>query len=173
MLSLGERLGVPWLVNPFLAGLAVWLTFRLGSKVFGETVGVLAAVLTSASPFFLMNSGSLLSHPWGLVLATGFAISWLDSIDEHSTVPNWMSTLVAGLTLGVLALSRPFTAVGISIPFGIHGVINIIRGPKKIRIRILTIGAITLILGGFHILWQYTATGDPLLNPYTLWWVTI
>jgi len=170
MLSLGERLGVPWLVNPFLAGLAVWLTFRLGSKALSEKVGVIAALLTAASPFFLLNSGSLLSHPWGLVLSTAFAVSWLDSINDHSTVPKWLSALVAGLTLGTLALSRPFTAVGIAIPFFVHGLICLIQGSQAIRKRILTIGAITLIMGSLHFLWQYAATGDPLLNPYTFWW---
>ncbi|MFN2153155.1 MAG: hypothetical protein ACK2T5_16235, partial [Anaerolineales bacterium] len=43
VLSFGERLGLIRLVNPLLAGLAVWLTYRLGQKLLGVKVGLLAA----------------------------------------------------------------------------------------------------------------------------------
>ena len=118
VLSFGERLGLRWLVNPFLAGLGVWLTYRLGSKILGKTVGLLAAGLTLTSPFFLMNSGGLLSHPWGLVLSTGFVIAWLD-IWQADSLPKWVPALTAGFTLGALGLCRPMTALGVAIPFGI------------------------------------------------------
>ena len=70
MLAVGVFFGVRSLVNSLLAGLAVWLTYRLGKHVFGETVGLLAALLTLTSPFFLMNSGSLLAFD-----AIGFAFA--------------------------------------------------------------------------------------------------
>ena len=170
MLSFGELIGLRWLVNPLLAGLGVWLTYRLGSKLFGSIVGLLAAGLTVTSPFFLMNSGTLLSHPWGLVLSTGMAVAWLDTLDEDNPLPGWVPTLSAGLCLGVLALSRPFTALGIAIPLGIHGFITLFRGTPRIKKRVLAVGVITVLVGSLHILWQYAVTGDPLLNPYILWW---
>ena len=83
MLAVGELLGVRPLVNALLAGFAVWLTYHLGKRIFGETVGLLAAGLTLTSPFFLMNSGSLLSHPFGLFLSAAFALSWLDAWDKE------------------------------------------------------------------------------------------
>jgi hypothetical protein len=49
---------------------------------FGPPVGLLAAVLTLTSPFFLINSGSLLSHPLGLVLSAGFALLWLSAFGD-------------------------------------------------------------------------------------------
>jgi len=170
MLSFGELIGLRWLVNPLLAGLGVWLTYRLGSKILGRIVGLLAAGLTATSPFFLMNSGALLSHPWGLVLSTVLAIAWLDTLNEDYSLPGWVPTLTAGLCLGVLALSRPFTALGVSIPFGIQGLITLFRGTPRIKKRVLAVGVITVLVGSLHILWQYAVTGDPLLNPYTLWW---
>jgi hypothetical protein len=170
VLSFGVRLGIRYLINPILAGLGLWLTYRLGKKVFGEPVGLLAAVLTLTSPFFLMNSGTLLSHPWGLVLSTAFALSWLDAFGDQEDPGGWVPTLVAGLTLGVLALTRPLTMIGISIPFGIHGIVLLIRGDKPVRQQVLTVGGVALVLGGLHFLWQYALTRDPWLNPYTLWW---
>ncbi len=34
----------------------------------------------------------------------------------------------------------------------------------------LSIGIITLLFGGLFLLWQYGVTGNPLTDPYTLWW---
>ncbi|MGD8750859.1 MAG: glycosyltransferase family 39 protein, partial [Anaerolineales bacterium] len=170
VLSFGVQLGMRHLVNSLLAGLAVWLTYRLGKKALGETVGLLAALLTLSSPFFLMNSGSLLSHPWGLFLSAAFVVAWLDSTSERDSPPKWLTTLTAGLTLGVLALSRPFTMLGIALPFSIHGLVLLVRADRSIRRRVLYIGVIALVISSIHFLWQYALTGDALLNPYTLWW---
>jgi 4-amino-4-deoxy-L-arabinose transferase-like glycosyltransferase len=180
VLSFGERLGFTRLVNPLLAGLAVWLTYRLGQKLLGDKVGLLAAGLTTISPLFLTYSGSILSHTWGLVLSLCFAISWLDitadisekqdAFSQPPKIPGWLSVSTAGLSLGVLALSRPWTALGVAIPFGVHGIFMIWRGPNILRKKILLVGVITLLIGSIHFLWQFALTGNPLLNPYLLWW---
>ena len=78
LLSIAIRLDLRAWINPLLAGLGVWLTYLLGKRIFNDFVGLLAAGLTVASPFFLMNSGSLLSHPFGLVLSASFALGWLE-----------------------------------------------------------------------------------------------
>lgn len=111
VLAISIRLGIRSLVNPLLAGLGVWLTYRLGKKVFGETVGMIAAVLTLTSPFFLINSGTLLSHSFGLVLSTAFALAWIDGFGERDASRGNLPTIVAGLALGVFgvdqAINRP------------------------------------------------------------------
>ncbi len=171
LLSLGERVNLRTWINPLLAGLGVWLIYRLGQKIFSEVVGLLAAGLTLTAPLFLMNSGILLSHPWGLVLSAAFALFWLDMIDENKTLPGWLPTLSAGFTLGVLIISRPLTALGVAIPFGIHGIILLLRGDSIVRKRVLAMGSIVLLIGSLHFIWQFVLTGDPWRNPYTLWWV--
>ena len=170
VLSFGERLGMRTLINPLLAGLAVWLTYWLGKKTVGEITGLLAAGLMVTSPIFLMYSGMLLSHPWGLALSAAFALSWLEAVDEQSDLPGWLPSLGAGFTLGVMALSRPLTSLGVAIPFGIHGVILLWRGSPVIRRRVVVVGIIALSIGSVHFLWQYALTGNALLNPYALWW---
>jgi 4-amino-4-deoxy-L-arabinose transferase-like glycosyltransferase len=175
VLSFGERLGLSRLVNPLLAGLAVWLTYRLGQKLLGYKVGLLAAALTVISPLFLTYSGSILSHTWSLVLSLSFAISWLEITDKDTQerqvrIPGWLPVLTAGFSLGVLVLSRPWTALGVALPFGLHGIILLWRGPATFRNKVLAIGMITLLVGSIHFLWQFALTGDPLENPYLLWW---
>ena len=170
VLSFGETLGFPRLINPVLAGLAIWLIYRLGKKLLGGKIGLLAAGLAVFSPLFLTYTGSILSHTWGLVLSLGLAISWLDLTDEQTEIPGWLPTLVAGLSLGVLALTRPWTALALALPFGIHGIFFLIRGSSTIRKRILAVGLIVLVVGSLHFLWQFALTGDLWQNPYLLWW---
>lgn len=169
LLAVGELLNLRHLVNPLLGGLGIWLTYLLGKRVFSETVGVLAAGLTLTSPFFLMNTGSLLSHPLGLVLSAGFALFWLSAFGQMED-SRWKPAVAAALCLGLLAMTRPYTAAAVALPFGIHGIYLFIREGWGTRRLLLLFGVILLGFGGLHLLWQYYLTGDPLLNPYTLWW---
>lgn len=175
-LSLGVRAGAGWLVNPLLAGLAAWLVYRLGSRLAGRGVGVLAEALTVSSPFFLMLSGSLMGHNLSLVLACAFWLAWSDLFlparngERPGRLPPLLLILVAGGSLGLLGLTRPLTAVGVALPAGLHGVWLVLRADQTRRARVLAIGALALALSSLLLLWQASLTGDPLLNPYTLWW---
>jgi hypothetical protein len=81
-----------------------------------------------------------------------------------------VAAVTAGAALGMLAVTRPFSAVGVAIPFGIHGVVWLVRGPKEVRGRVLLVGLLVGLVGLLGPVWQAVATGDPALNPYTLWW---
>ncbi|MGD8760298.1 MAG: hypothetical protein PVJ07_08610, partial [Anaerolineales bacterium] len=176
-LSLGVRAGAPWLVNPILAGFSVWLIYGLGRKIAGEGVGLLAALLSVTSPMFLMLFGSLLCHGLSLFLALAFTHAWIDLFPSrrrqeqiHKKSPAWLLVMVAGLSLGLLALTRPLTALGIGMPFAVHGLILLIRGPSGARKRALAVAGITVAMASLLPLWHAAVTGDPWLNPYTLWW---
>jgi 4-amino-4-deoxy-L-arabinose transferase-like glycosyltransferase len=158
------------LMNPLLAGLAIWLTYRLGRKLWSAPVGLLAAGLTLTSPFYLMNSATLLSHPFGLVLSAAFALAWLDWEPGASPKKKWLTTLVAGLSLGILAVTRPWTAVGVALPFVLHAAYRMIRGGWQVRKHLLLVAVVAGSTASLFIVWQYAVTGDPFLNPYTLWW---
>jgi hypothetical protein len=185
VLAFGIRLGGRNLVNPLLAGLCTWLIYRLGKKLMGEWVGIVAALLTLTSPFFLMNSSSLLSSTLSLFLTLVFSLAWLDIFWQKPEVenppllerkwyrripPGWLLAILAGLTLGLLALTRPLTAAAVGLPFFIHGLFLLIKGSKPIRQLVLLVGLVSLLVSSLYLLWQYSLTGDALRNPYTLWW---
>lgn len=170
VLAVGILLHIRSFVNPLLAGLGVWLTYRLGKHAFSPAVGLLAAALTVTSPFFLMNSGSLLSHPLGLALSAGFAFTWIKGFGDRKAPGGWQYTFLAAVLLGALVLTRPMTAAAVALPFACHGLFLMIRGSRQTRLHLLVFGASAAVLGSLHFLWQYLVTGDPMLNPYTLWW---
>jgi hypothetical protein len=180
VLAVAIRLGARAWINPMLAGLGVWLTYRLGKRIFNDFVGLLAAGLTITSPFFLMNSGALLSHPLGLVLSATFALGWLGSFWTDVAAPEaqsrsrarkqWGYAALSVFALGGLILTRPLTALAVAIPFGVHGIYLLFRGDNKTRLRLVTFGLTSALFFGAYFLWQYALTGNALLNPYTLWW---
>ncbi len=175
VLAAGEKLGIRAWINPLLGGFTVWLIYLLVKKVLDERTALLAAFLTSFSPFFLMNSGSLLSHPLSLLLGVAFALAWLDAFTfPNNRLPErWqrsLPTITAGLAMGGLALTRPMTAVAIALPFAFHGVYLLMHGDRAVRLRLIRFGAVAGAIALLHFAWQFAVTGDPLLNPYTLWW---
>jgi hypothetical protein len=170
VLAIGEKFGARSWVNSILAGIGIWLTYLLGKKLMGTTVGLLAAGLTLTSPFFLMNSGSLLSHPLGLVLSLAFVLGWLDAFIYPGFKPRWLPALAAASALGLLVLTRPFTAFAIGLPFAVHALYLLVRGDNATRRLVITLGLVAVAIGSIHLLWQYAVTGNPLKNPYELWW---
>jgi len=175
-LSLGARLDMPWVVNMILAGFSVWLIYRLGSKVAGKKVGLVAAGLSISSPMFLMLSGSLLSHTFSLFLTCAFSIAWLElfplkkGAGQDQRVSPWILVSIAGLSLGLLAITRPLTAVGVGIPFFVHAVLLFAKGKGNVRKHLMVIAVIAGVLALVIPFWNTALTGDPLLNPYTLCW---
>jgi hypothetical protein len=169
-LSLGVRAGMMDWVNPLLAGLAAWLTYQLGKRTLGDKTSLLGTLLLCTSPLFLIQAGSLLSHLLSLVLATGFFLFWIDSLEREKNPLGWLPALGGGLCLGTLALTRPLTAAAVAVPFVFQGILFLIKGPGWKRKRILLVGCITLVIAGLYFVWQYAVTGSVFTNPYTLWW---
>jgi hypothetical protein len=196
ILSVGIRVGLRDWVSPLLSALSIWLLYLLTKRITSPMTGLLAIFLMFTSPMFWMLSGTFLSHIWSLVLTLGFALAWLDifSRKEHASssgdlgnvphknnlvpfalfvdrpAPRWMLILVAGLSLGVLVLTRPMTAAGVGIPFFLHGLVLLVRGDKSTRIQVLTIGMLAGMVVLLLFAWQFAVTGDLMQNPYTLWW---
>jgi hypothetical protein len=174
-LSIGASVNVPWLVNSLLAGLSLWLVYRLGTKILGRGVGLLAELLTLSSPMFLMLSGSLLSHNLSLCLALAFQLAWLDSFplrgnSREQRAPERLVLVAGAGSLGLLALTRPLTAVAVVIPFALHGFYLLARGKLREKKRLLVMALIAIGVASLLLVWQWMLGGSPFRNLYTLWW---
>jgi len=171
-LSLGARVGEAWLVQALLSAASVWLLFRLGQKLLDTPTGLLAGALALFSPFFLLQSGSLLAHMFSLFLTLAFVHAWLDLFlrTGGSNVPKIILVLVAGLSLGLLALTRPWTALAVAAPFGIHAVVLLCKGLRRNLWTLVALGLLAAAVAALLFAWQAALTGNAFQEAYSLWW---
>jgi 4-amino-4-deoxy-L-arabinose transferase-like glycosyltransferase len=165
VLALGARVGRPWLVNPLAGALAVALLVVLGQRLFGLGVAALAGALLVASPFFLLQAGSLMSHVVSLCWTLGFLLLFESARRRRS---EWRA-LAAGAAMGALFITRPMTAVGIGLPYAAWAVVDVARERGRLRAYALMLAGylpFALLLLG----WNQRTTGDPFKSAYQLWW---
>jgi hypothetical protein len=172
VLGIFVKIGIRDWTNPFLAGFSIWLVYLLAKRLSDEITALLTAFLVAASPMFLMNAGSLLSHIWSFWLMLVFISTWLSSVKirESSNTNYWLGLILSGFSLGLLTLTRPLTAIAIAFPFVCHGVYLLITGSKRQKLSAIFIASLACFLSLFLFVWQFAVTGNLFLNPYQLWW---
>lgn len=170
LLLFGVRMGQLWWVNAACVAVTVALVFRLGREVHGPLCGGIAAWLMVTSPFVLLLSGSLMSHPACLLFITTFL--WCFWRAREQSKDGW--AYAAGLALGAAFAVRPFTAAAIALPsflWALWQVYRARRGDWRVEWRrIWFIGLGFAPLAAFVPLANAVWTGDPLLSPYVLFW---
>lgn len=181
MLALGVMLSQPWLINALLAMLTVALVYRLGYEIFSPDVGVFAAFLTAFSPAALLLNGTLMSHTFGLFLATLFIYAYWRLQNNTSHPHLW--GMIAGIALGCSAATRPLTTLAIGLPFIAWSGVRLLRSllddtskqalvPRvwKTLSPLLVLSVFALFFTSSIPTYSYVATGDPQQNLYELVW---
>jgi hypothetical protein len=123
LLAAGTGTGLPGLINPLLAALALAGLYRLACSWVGRRAAGYGALLIGSSPFFLLNAGSYHSHPSCLFALTGLALSLAWAVERPGARPLFL----AGLCFGLAVLIRPYTALLIGLPLTIGLGLPIIR----------------------------------------------
>ncbi|MGI8424678.1 MAG: ArnT family glycosyltransferase [Chloroflexota bacterium] len=89
-------------IHALLGSISVWLTFWLGARLAGRSVGLLAATISALYPFFIYYSAQLLTETLFMALILGvFAVAL--KAEESGRVA-WQALL--GLLVALAALSR-------------------------------------------------------------------
>ena len=159
LLSLGERVGAVWVVNPILgvgALAVVWSTIR---DVLGEKSALVGLVALGLAPLFAFHAASFYSHTAAtLFLSIAFAMvaAWL-----QRPVPRGGSGLfvLCGAALGCAFLVRPFDA----LLFGVAMV-----SLRSVR-AILVTAASALPFVGLNLLYQKAQYGSLFSDGYSLY----
>ncbi|MGD8397399.1 MAG: glycosyltransferase family 39 protein [Anaerolineae bacterium] len=166
VLAGGVVAGAPWLVNPILAALALYLVYRLGREWYDGWTGLLAAAFGLLSPLFLILSGSFLSHLASLVWLLLFSLWFIWTARGRHPV----YAIGAGLALGAAFLTRSLTAVAYAVPFVLYSLYQVVTRRQPHWRRYLLVAAAGGALAALLPVYQWAVTGDPWLNPYVLWW---
>ncbi len=161
LLSLGVKFGAVWLIPPIVGALSVLLIFAIGRKVYSERVGILAALLFVASPFYLMTASNLMSHN----SAAFYLLCSLACIAYAERRPVLFGAL-GGLSFGLLFNTQPLTAVSLVGPLGLLLLSELISAKRRVigRKVIASFVAGGLVMLAAYFLYNYGTTGDPLTS---------
>lgn len=114
VLALGVLVGAPHLVHPLLAGVTTLAIYSFVNDAFGKRQAMLAAVLFAISPFVLCTDATVM--PFGLAAAEAAAM--LAGIARAAKTSRARPSLLGGVALGALFVTRPFDAVLLGLPAG-------------------------------------------------------
>jgi 4-amino-4-deoxy-L-arabinose transferase-like glycosyltransferase len=159
----GVWLGVPWLVNPVLGGLAVVGIYFLARELFDRATARVSAALAVLSPFLLLMSAEFMSHVGSLFALTFYLLFYFRTIRRRDT----RDGVIAGAFLALALLIRPYSAFGVALPTWVHAAWRL-RAERRALARPLAWTA----LGGaagivLLLLYNWGTTGSPLRFGYT------
>lgn len=169
LLTPAAWIGQWWLINALAAVGVVSGVYLLGRDLFDADTGLLAAALGLLAPMFILLSGALVSHLVTMALLTIFAWGFVRTRRRDRT-PAIGFAVLAGATLGLAFITRPWTTLAIGLPFAVQALIDLARRWRLVwrayLSMLLVFGAIAVILP----LYNAALTGSPLTNTYELWW---
>jgi 4-amino-4-deoxy-L-arabinose transferase-like glycosyltransferase len=159
VLAAGVKLGAPFLMNPVLGGVCVLLTYLLVQELADRATARVTTFLLAVSPWHLLMSMSFMSHVLSLALALltawGTARAWRTG--------GWTPALIAGLSLGILGMSRPLEGVAVGL---VAGVPLLVAAFRRGHVGSLLSGAIgTAVTGGLGLAYNKVITGAPFVFP--------
>ncbi len=158
-----------WLVNALAAAVVVLGVYLLGRDLFDANTGLLAAALGLLAPMFILLSGALVSHLVTMALLTIFAWGFVCARRSDRAHPLILAAL-AGITLGLAFITRPWTTFAIGLPFAVQALIDLVRRWRSVwrayALMLIAFSAIAVILPVYNV----ALTGSPLTNTYALWW---
>lgn len=161
----GVWLGVPWLVHPALAGVAVWLTYLIGRDLLNEKIGRIGAVLMVISPFRVSLFGMMMSHASCLVVMALFGLAMIRLVKDPR---RWGWAFVGGVILGMGLNSRPLTAVAMGAAIGLPALLAMpwrrVRWTTAVSF-LVGMGLLVIVFVGYN----RALTGHALLTPFNQW----
>ena len=152
VLALGVLVGVPWLVDPFLAGLVVLIGSSLALRWGGKSGAILAAPLLALSPQAALLGATRMSH----TLCAFLVLLALRAALARGERFGAAQGLALGAPLAALALVRPWDAVLVTVVLVPVAFAGRLRRPA-----LLGCGAALALGGGLAAAQNFVLTDDP------------
>jgi hypothetical protein len=155
LLGIGYHYGVPWLVTPLEAVVALLLVWWATRCSLGRRPALIAVVALGVAPLFMFLAASFYSHTATLMfLAVAFAALGAWTRSQHA---RWL--VLTGLAIGATFLVRPLDAV----LFGMAMIA--FRSPRAIVIT----AASALPFVAINLAYQAAQFGSPFTTGYELY----
>ncbi len=161
LLTIGMLGEVPWLVNPILGGISLYLMIQTGRELFGNSVGKGVSVLGIMSPFFRMMSSIFMAHTTGICCVILFIRNIILWIREKNKI-RLRIPLLAGVALGFIYITRPQAGAVVCGPFLLYALFQLRKSSwKPVAVFFAPLIAAYLFLGYYNT----QLTGDASINP--------
>jgi len=178
----GVWAGAPWLLNPLIGALTLFLLYRMGLRHFDRPTARWAVVITLCSPFFLFNTATGFSHSSSLFLVMLILLLVLgeaadrpgseggrDSGSGRRSSPAAKAplSLAIGLLSGMLAITHH-----LDLFFLVPALCYFTFRRFSLRIAVIRAAclALGLILPLALLFWLWgKQTGSPLITPISLY----
>ncbi|MDP9441897.1 MAG: glycosyltransferase family 39 protein, partial [Actinomycetota bacterium] len=159
----GQTTGSYHAAQALVAAGVVLVTYLLALELVRERAAALvAAAFVVLSPFFLLQSPTLLAYlPNVLLLATfAYLFARASRTDSRPLLG------LAGVARGLAFFNRPFDALLFGAPFGLWMVASRLRTPGRLArdVAVLALGTIPGLLA--TLIFFKAATGNPLRSPF-------
>jgi len=164
VLALGVLLGVPWLVNPVLAGLNILLCYIFIREIADHSKARVAVFLLCVSPWYIFMAMNFMSHTFTLTCALIAALGIARARRTGKAIWGWLG----GVATGMVSLIRPLDGV---IVAGLLGLWAIGVGGRRLKfspIIAFVLGA--ALMGGLVLPYNKHITGNPTVSPLTAYY---
>ncbi len=160
ILAVGMALGVPWLVNPLVAGLNTFLAAVVIRKLYDPGLARRCVLLLAASPWHVLMGMNLMTHTAALTCALAVALGMLWA-QQGAAV---RGGLLSGTATGLAALIRPLEGFTLGVLGGTWILVKTIRQAVRLP-ALVAYAAAGLLAGGATLYYNQLLTGDPLKFP--------
>ena len=164
VLAIGIFFGVPWLVNPLLAGLNVLLIYLLVQEIYSRRIAKVALLLLCFSPWYIFMAMNFMAHTFTLTCALAATVSICRARRTGKAIWAWLG----GMATGMVSLIRPLDGL---IVAGLLGLWTI--GIRGWRSKAYSLGAFvfgTILVGAIALPYNKHITGEPTMSPLTAYY---
>lgn len=160
MLAVGVAAGIPWLVNPILAGIHVLLAYLLIGGLYDRRTARLTVFLLCVSPWHVFMSMNFMAHTFASVCTLIAALAVFRA--GHGNRP--LMALLGGAATAMVGMIRPLEGLILAGLFGLW-LMPLIR---RRRLKFSTLFSFLpggLLIGGAGLLYNRHLTGSPTYFP--------
>jgi hypothetical protein len=154
ILSIGTKLGVPWMVNPILAAGSIILSYIVLKDVFNVMTARIGTFLLAMSPWYIFMAMNFMTHTLSLFCTLTAIASIIWARKRVKALYGW----VGGISIGILSLTRPLEGFVVAIMLGLWSIGLGGKRLKKSAITGLVIG--TVIIGSLMLPYNKILTGS-------------
>lgn len=162
LLTLGQWVGAPWLVNPLMGALGLIAIFLLARELDGKTTALIAASMALLCKYFIFMSSEYMNSVSSMFFLVMFVYAYVRMVDVRLR----RYALLAGVCIGCAFITRVQSTVPFTLPIVLHGLWLAASKPRSHALNMVIVGVMAMPFVGFLLYYNIQLTGEPLITAY-------